>query len=71
MKIPKYIIYSLLLSFFVFKGVFGQYIQVGDTVSVGIIYNNIKDSLVPFSIADGSVTANFDIDNDNIDDIQF
>lgn len=47
-----------------------QGIVVGDTVSSGIIYNNIKDTTLSF-VVKGISTIDLDIDNDNVFDIRF
>jgi hypothetical protein len=63
---------KLLFIFFVFLFFSGkgQNITVGDTLSVGIIYKNIKDTSV--SNAHGGITTcDLDIDSDNAFDIRF
>ncbi len=63
----KVLIFIFFISSFLVRG---QGIIVGDSVSAGIIYNNIKDSALPF-IAKGISICEIDIDNDNIFDIRF
>ena len=60
-------IYIFILLPILFKG---QAIVAGDTVSVGIIYKNIRDTLLPF-VLQGTSFCDIDIDNDNINDIKF
>lgn len=48
----------------------GQGIVAGDTTSPGIIYNNIKDTTLPF-VAKATSSCDLDIDNDNVNDIRF
>lgn len=47
-----------------------QSIVAGDTISSGIVYKNIKDTLLPF-IAKATSICDIDIDNDNVKDIRF
>ncbi|HWY10892.1 MAG TPA: hypothetical protein VN026_06195, partial [Bacteroidia bacterium] len=62
---------KLVFIFFVFPFlVKAQGIAVGDTVSTGIIYKNIKDTTLPFSVYSTSF-CNIDIDNDNVYDLRF
>ena len=62
---------KLLLTFLILP-VFikAQNIIAGDTISSGIIYKNIKDTLLPF-VAKATTLCDIDIDGDNIMDIRF
>lgn len=65
-------IFYLVLTICSFK-CFSQYIIVGDTTSSGIIYYNIKDTVVPSVPIVSSYTTfiDIDIDKDNINDVRF
>ncbi|MES2761616.1 MAG: T9SS type A sorting domain-containing protein [Bacteroidota bacterium] len=48
-----------------------QSIVGGDTTSAGIVYKNIKDSIIVTPQGNGSGEADFDLDSDNVYDIKF
>jgi hypothetical protein len=67
MKLPKTAISLILLLPLIVKA---QNIVTGDTLSSGIVYHNIKDSVLPI-LTQGVRTADFDLEGDNVNDIRF
>lgn len=64
----------LFFLFFLYPLFIKAQINAGDTASAGVIYTNIKDTLlIPKSINsyEGVINADFDIDGDNIKDVRF
>lgn len=48
-----------------------QGIIVGDTVSSGVVYKNIKDSIIGSMSGNSTALADFDLDSDNVMDVRF